>query len=259
MPSLVGNWKTGSWLGSGNPYQKDCVQRIERDTQAGRDLSHLALAEYVAASAIVHCFDGWSYLARALEAEMAGDPDAARHLGYYAELRAGMSTLASGGIGAFHQKHIVVSGPATCKMLRNFGGTHRFVWDALDLWANSDAGRNAVLGAIKPGGLPLADWLRQISSGTRSLATNWLLQWGLDLSRLAADRTARNVASYRPTAFTTPGPRPISDALEGILQFWKFCDPGASGGFPVLDCHLLRGSLRLLSERLRTPGRKLNS
>lgn len=256
MPRLDGNWKAGSWLGSRNPYEKDCVRQIERDSQPGRSLSHLALAEYVAASAIVHCFDGWSYLARALEAEMAGDPDVARHLGYYAELRAGMSTLASGGIGVLDQQHIVVSGPMTCNLLSNSGRTHRFVWDALDLWANSDPGRNAVLGAIKPGGLPLADWLNQFSTGTRSLATNWLRQWGLDLSRLAADRSARNVASYRPSAFTTPGPRPVSDAMEGILQFWEVCDPGATGGFPVLDSHLLRGSLSLLSNRLRTQGRK---
>lgn len=258
MQSLDGNWKTGSWLGSRNPYRENCVRQIKRDSRPGRRLSQIALAEYVAASAIVHCFDGWSYLARALEAEMAGDPDSARHLGYYAELRAGMSTLASGGIGAFDHQHIVVSGPTTCELLEDFGGTHTFVWDALDLWANSNAGRNAVLGAIKPGGLPLADWLSQFSSGTHSLTTNWLRGWGLDLSRLAADRAARNVASYRPTAFTTPGPRPVKEAMEGVLRFWEVCDPGANGGFPVLDSHLLRGSLRFLSESLRTPGRNID-
>ena len=40
---------------------------------------------------------------------MAGDPDAARHLGYYAELRATMSILAGDGIGVFQNKHIIVT------------------------------------------------------------------------------------------------------------------------------------------------------
>lgn len=76
----------------------------------------------MAASVIVHCFDGWSYLGRALEAEMAGDPQTAVHLGYYAELRAAMSVLASDEIGVFRNKHAVFTGE-TYKTIGNIGTT----------------------------------------------------------------------------------------------------------------------------------------
>ena len=79
------------------------------------------------------------------------------------------------------------------------------------------------------------------------MATAWLRQWGLDLSRLTNDRYARNIASYRPTTFTSPGPRSISDTMKTILRLWEMCGPGANGGFPVLDRYLLRHGLKLVS------------
>ena len=35
--------------------------------------------------------------------------------------------------------------------------------------------------------------------------------------------------------------------MKTILQLWKMCDPGANGGFPVLDRYLLRRALELVS------------
>ncbi len=247
MPRLTKYWQTNSWLSHRNPYRKNAVSKIKGNSK----LNHTQLSEYIAASAIVHCFDGWSYLGRALESEMAGDPDAARHLGYYAELRAAMSILASEGIGVFQRRHVVVERAKRCLRLeKKFGPTHEFVWNVLEIWAKSEAGKKAVLQSIKPGGLSLSEWLDQFGAGSQFVATEWLHQWGLDLSRLADDREARNVASYRPTAFTTPGSRAIDDTMKGILEFWRMCDPGADGGFPVLDRHLLRRSLKLLTQQL---------
>ena len=240
MPQLVAHWGVQSWLGNNNIYRKNVIAQIKAGV-----VQHAHLSEYVAASAIVHSFDGWSYLGRALEAEMAGDPDSARHLGYYAELRAAMSMLASGGIGVFDRKHVVVRDNQQCEMF-NSDSTHVFAWQALKIWAEMDAGRDAIFNSATPGGVLLSDWLNQFSVGRNFLATAWLAQWGLDLSRLAQDQTARNIASYRPTAFTTPGPRSIEDTMRGILQFWEVCDPGLNGGFPILDCYLLRSSLELV-------------
>lgn len=240
MPQLAGWWQANTWLGRNNVYRQDAIRQIA----SGVVTDHIQLAEYVAASAVAHSFDGWSYLGRALEAEMAGDPDAARHLGYYAELRAGMALLASGGIGVFDRKHVVVRSNQQCEVF-NSDGTHVFVWRALRIWAESAAGRDTILDSVSPGGVRLSEWLNQFSIGSNFLATSWMTQWGLDLSRLAEDRTARNIASYRPTAFTTPGPRSIEDTLRGILLLWEVCDPGANGGFPVLDSHLLRSSLEM--------------
>ena len=178
---------------------------------------------------------------------MAGDPDSARHLGYYAELRAAMSILAGDGIGVFLNKHIVVTKEQECVFL-DYGTTHRFAWEALKAWASSSAGLKILFRVIKPGGILLQDWLDQFSAGSGFIASEWLQRWGLDLSRLTKDRDARNLASYRPTAFTSPGPRPIGDTMEAILRFWEICEPGAVGGFPILDRHLLRRSLALISE-----------
>jgi hypothetical protein len=53
----------------------------------------------LAASAPNHCMDGWSYVSRSLSSLLAGDPHAARHLAYYAQLRAALSLLANLGVG----------------------------------------------------------------------------------------------------------------------------------------------------------------
>lgn len=239
IPNLEGYWLQESWLSDSNPYRQDIITQLKNENQIS---DHTQLAEYVAASAIIHCFDGWSYLGRALEAEMAGDPDAARHLGYYAELRAAMSVLAGNGIGVFDQKHIIVTETQQCVFLNSIG-THAFAWEVLKTWANLSAGRDILFQIIKPGGIYLREWLKQFSTGPEFIATEWLRQWGLDLSRLTEDRNARNLVSYRPTAFISSGPRPIGDTIEAIQQFWEICEPGAMGGFPVLDRHLLRLSL----------------
>ena len=176
-----------------------------------------------------------------------------------------MSVLASEGIGVFQNRHIVVvkenqsnilKGNALKHQGKARAGTHEFVWVALNWWADSQEGTSAILKLIKPGGVRLSEWLRQFSAGSKFLASHWLKQWGLDLSRLVADRDARNMASYRPTGFTTPGPRSISSIMENILQIWEVCDPGAIGGFPILDCHLLRSSLNLVLNHLDSTGKR---
>ena len=242
IPQLKNYWVAGSWLGSSNPFENDTVHNIKgfQENPGSPDDAHLC--EYIAASVFIHSFDGWSYLGRALEAEMAGDPHTARHLSYYAELRAAMSVLASQGIGVFDRKHIVVVSSQHCKEVGKRIGTHDFVWNALEILANTPAGANVVLTSIKPAGIPLLDWTNQLPIGNKFVA-QWLHQWGFDLQRYTTDRNARNQASYRPTAFTTTGPRPISNTMQEILQFWKAFEPGAFGGFPSLDGHLLRNCL----------------
>ena len=259
MPRLKRYWSKKSWLSGHNPYRKNSIKQIDKDYKNNNKISNPnQLSEYIAASAIVHCFDGWSYLGRALEAEMAGDPDAARHLGYYAELRAAMSVLASDGIGVFQNRHIIVTQNQKCVSLY-YRGTHAFVWEALKTWADLPAGSDILFRVIKPGGVPLREWLGQFSVGSKFIASKWLQQWGLDLSQLIMDRKARNLASYRPTAFTSYGPRPIGDTMEAILRFWKICEPEAVGGFPVLDRHLLRHSLALVSPQKSLYENQLNT
>ena len=249
VPRLAKRWISNSWLAHNNPYRAKVSSQIKGFDNSTNASKHTYLSEYIAASVFGHSFDGWSYLGRALEAEMAGDPDIARHLGYYAELRAAMSFLASQGIGVFSNEHIVVTGEKHCSVIKNVKGTHEFVWNALSILAKKHSGIDAVLLTIKPGGVPLLDWINQFSRGGNSVATQWLQQWGFDLSEMIKDKNARNLASYRPTAFTTPGPRPIGNTMEGILQLWEVCEPSADGGFPVLDRYLLRNCLKQIFPR----------
>jgi len=234
-------WSQQQWLAARNRYRRDCIDQIERDApdKATWTPVHKHLSDYIAASSILHCFDGWSYLGRGLDAELAGDPDSARHLGYYAELRAAMALLAGEGIGVFKSKHVVTDSGSRCHCLRG-GRTHEFAWEALEHWAASPAGVSTIQTVIRPGGLSLQEWLTHYPGGTSFVATNWLTQWGLDLARFADDRAARNISSYRPTAFTSPGPTPVIDTIDAVCRFWEIWEPGSLGGFPVLDRHLLR-------------------
>ena len=242
MPELEKHWRKGTWLSSGNPYLKNVGKQIRK-----KELQSAALCEYIATSAIVHCFDGWSYLGRALEAEMSGDLNAARHLGYYAELRAAMSILASEGIGIIDGNCIIVDTAQKCstiKTKRHFG-THWFAWNALETWAELFASQ-VLFQAISPSDIPLQNWLEHFVLSGEFVAQGWLPQWGLDLSRFSDDKKARNLASYEPSAFVSPKPQAIRDIMLSISQLWEMCGPESSGGFPVLDRHLLRISLEML-------------
>ncbi len=249
LASLAPHWKAKTWLDANNPYRTDPITRIKTDLQNLQNLqnvSHSDLSQYIAASTIIHCVDGWSFLGRAFNAELAGDPEASRHLGYYAELRAAMSLLAVEGIGVFDKQHVVVQQNGNCELLAG-PGTHDFVWDALQHWAGSSAGVNTLLSVIRPGGVVLADWIQHFGGGANFLASSWLQQWGLDISRLVNDRQARNVASYRPTAFNSPGANLVRQTLPDINRLWQACEPGATNsGFPMMDRQLLRESLGII-------------
>ncbi len=250
LASLAPHWKTKAWLAAQNVYRNDPIIRIQADIQSPQNIAHSDLSQYISASTIVHCVDGWSFLGRAFNAELAGDPEASRHLGYYAELRAAMSLLAVEGIGVFNRKHAVVQLNGNCELF-SAGGTHEFVWDALQHWAGSNAGTSTLLSVIRPGGVVLADWIQHFGGGANFLASTWLQQWGLDISRLVNDREARNVASYRPTDFTSPGANLVRQTLANINTLWQACEPGSTdSGFPNMDRQLLRESLKVIWSKL---------
>src|SRR5262245_50036590 len=86
------------WLQTNNKYRVRCTHRYECDLKASPPtVDHAGLTSYIAASGPCHVVDGWSFLGRAVDAALHGDPYTAIHLGYYAELRAAMSLLACEG------------------------------------------------------------------------------------------------------------------------------------------------------------------
>ena len=243
---LKNYWNNGRWLAIGNYYKEDTSSRVAREEGTFSDSQ---LTDYISASTLGHCFDGWSFLGRAMEAELAGDPGSARHLGYYAELRAAMSLLACEGIGIFNNSHAVVEGNGTCSRFGNSKGTHRIVWEVLDDWSRKTKGSDRLLAVIRPGGIPLREWIRQFNGSGQFVTSNWLEKWGLDLERLRSDRDARNLASYRPASLNGAPPAGIEKTIGAVDRLWTMCEPGGVGSFGLLDLHLVRQALVQIVER----------
>jgi len=257
VADLHANWAHHRWLRAGNRYERNCLKRIKTDAGPNRKVRHQHLREYIAASSVLHAIDGWSFLGRALDAHLRGDLDSSRHLGYYAELRAAMALLAAEGIGVFGNIHVIVNSRRRCECIRA-STTHEFVWDALQHWSTTSAASDLLFRIVEPGGIPLADWLNRFSAGASLrfvLAERWLLKWGLDLSRFAEDRDARNLSSYRPTAFAIPRALSVKETLKFAREFWMLYEPSESVRFGMLDRHLLRHALDLAFNSAHAAGR----
>lgn len=233
----------GRWLGKKNVYGNNTIGQIASDRRSN-SINEKHLAEYISASSVLHMADGWGFLGRAMQAHLVGDHSVARHLAYYAELRAAMALLACNGIGAFNNRHYVLTGPQSVSEIPGRITTHRFVWVALQWWAQSQGSWGLVGKAFRPYGISIADWLQfapQYSSWG-PVASNWITSLGLDIQRVADDQVSRNEASYRPNriqqaARVTP-PAEVAFAVD----LWRSLEPGLSG-FPNLDIHVLRLTL----------------
>ncbi|MEI9803499.1 MAG: hypothetical protein WDN48_02245 [Pseudolabrys sp.] len=231
------------WLASGNRYSSDTVGRIFLDTRAGRSIRAKPMAEYIAASAILHCADGWSYLGRAISCLLKGDPHRVVHLAYYAELRAALSLLACEGIGVFVRRHCIINGSGTARILPAQMQTHAAAWSYLKYWSTLRRSGDLFSSVIAPSGVPLSSWFESVGGAdavVRPKAKQWFGQWSMDLSLFAEDRDARNESSYRPDGI--PGSWYISptDALSLATGLWEACDPTSGSLFDGIDRHILR-------------------
>jgi hypothetical protein len=231
------------WLPKRNRYGEDAVKRLRGD-QEGSGVRSRNLADYVAASAPLHCCDGWSLLGRAVGAHLRGDADAARHLAYYAELRGAMSLLATQGVGIFADRHFVIDENSAAALLTK-AGTHTAAWDVLEAWAETPAAAD-VLGAIlMPADRTISDWVAALPAGSswQPIATEWLSYMGLDLRVLSDDRDARNEASYRPTHLQARQGLSCADAVSIAREMWALLAPEPSLPFTEIDRYLLRRTL----------------
>lgn len=243
------------WIDANNRYRADITKRLRADDAGGTPVDDADLGEYIAASAPLHCADGWSFLGRALVCHSRGDGDAARHLAYYAELRAAVSLLASEGIGIFNDQHYVVDGSGHCQRL--YGpGTHEIAWQTLDFWGSLPQSTTLLSTVISSAGIPLSDWLDDFGApgSVRPIGGDWLKTWGLDLAYLSNDRDARNEASYRPTRLETTTSLDAPASAEFLSGLWNLHEPSAPSRFDILDRHILRLSIEQAHEA--TTGRK---
>src|SRR5690606_3214514 len=144
-----------------------------------------------------HCIDAWSYLGRAVGAMLRGDADAARHLAYYAELRAALSILARSGIAVLNGRHFILDSNGHAVNFSNedftsnrIPSTHVAAWVVLQRWAQSPSAAALLADVIRPESVPLRNWLEQIPnlSTWSSLAPRWLQEFGADVRRFGYDR-----------------------------------------------------------------------
>jgi hypothetical protein len=240
------------WVGKQNRYRKDTVNRLALDTKpGGRGVNHLHLCQYIAASAPLHCSDGWVFLGRALDCHSRRDYDSARHLAYYAELRAAFSLLATEGIGIFNNKHFAVD---RVRQVHYFeGNTHKIIWQVLEYWASLKRAVDLLGTIIRINGINLADWLSHFlpSGSFRPVGSKWLKTWGLDLRSFPGDRETRNEASYRPTQLGERAFLEATTSSDFVCALWSLCEPSGYSPFESIDRHLLRLALEEAFRGLR--------
>jgi hypothetical protein len=249
LERLGRHFRRDDWIGKTNRYRKNCVSVIKRDESDTRPFRNGDFAQYIAASGPLHCADGWGFLGRATQCHSIGDADSARHLGYYAELRAAMSLLAYNGVGILDRTHYVIDSKGTCQKVRarsgKYSGTHSFTWLALQHWAGLRNAADLLGQVITPGGLPLRDWFNAFRGGSslQPIATKWLSLWGLDLKQFVDDRDARNEASYRPNRLSTKRGLDALSASTFLRDVWMSLDPSMPSRFELIDRQLLRLAL----------------
>lgn len=235
------------WLVKSNRYLRKTLTHIKKDlTVTPSRINSKHLGEYIAASTVLHCMDGWSFLGRALNAHTNGDRYTAHHLAYYAELRAAASLLACEGIGVFDKRHFIIDASKRCVCVPGNIGTHVFAWLALKHWAGLTRSSSLLMEVVAPGGISLQDWLIKFMAGPNSstIGSQWLMSWGLDLKKFSQDREGRNEVSYRPNYLKHEKNLTPLNASEFCRNFWELFEPYNYSRFEFLDRHLLRLSLR---------------
>lgn len=239
------HFPSNRWIGPRNRFAKDTLNKIRLDGANPRYFNQIS--DYIAASAILHCTDGWTYLSNAIQCLLNGEIMTSVHFAYYAELRAVTSFLAFNGIGIFNRKHCYVKNASA--ELFNGQGTHKTVQDTIDEWSELASNSSRLLDLFSVNGLNFSKWLSAagFDPGTPTiseLARGWLKNWSIDLKNIEEDQKLRNEVSYRPQNLTCRNDRlELINNLKTIIEFWKACEPSVSDRFKNLDLHLLRLAL----------------
>jgi hypothetical protein len=232
------------WLGNNNRYLRRAVSVVIDDAKTPQNADGKHLSEYIAASAVLHGADGWAYLGRAFGAQCRGDVSIARHLAYYAELRAALAILATQGVGVFTVKNVAIDANEQATFFPGY--THPITWQALHYWTNRPYGADLLSTVVQPEGTSLRDWVAGLGLGENvwsPVGREWLRAWGVDLRLFAGDQHARNEASYRPTTLReVKASDPVADT-EFLQTFWPLFEPAPGDAFRQLDRHLLRLTL----------------
>jgi hypothetical protein len=239
------------WLDEDNRYLHKTIRNLDEDFKSN-SINDEHLADYIASSVVLHCSDGWSFLARAISSHLAGDANQALHLAYYAELRAAMSLLAGEGVGIFSNVHFAVATTGACLVIPKPKGTHRITWEILEYWATTTSASDLLGKVLWSAGKPLSDWISAFpgGSGAGLVGADFLTTWGVDLCQFSRDRESRNEASYRPSQMSSPSQLNAWHSAKFVLRFWKAFEPSYAKEFQV-DKFLLRALLEKTYKSLK--------
>ena len=234
------------WLDKRNRYGKKTIDRLKSDGNNAPTKPN-QFAEYIAASVVLHCTDGWTFFSHTVDHLLNGDVETSVFMAYYAQLRAVMSFLASEGIGIFNTKHFWVENNGRFQSFNQ--NTHDAVRCVIEKWADYYPKSIRLLSLLRLENISFADWviaaqLRLGSTAVTEFARDWLRAWSLDLNTLSKDHNIRNEASYRPhRIYQYPHYSELEDHLHHLIEVWKASEPVGSHRFNILDRHLLRNTL----------------
>ncbi|MDD5359105.1 MAG: hypothetical protein PHI02_02455 [Sulfurovaceae bacterium] len=215
-------------------------------------------AQYLAASSIAHLQDAWSYFGKAIYSTLNNDTYTARHMAYYAELRAAMGLLASEGIGIFNNKHYFLDSTGIFQRFndiyidsrgntKNELGTHQMVWLVIEHWSTQNKARKLLEKITTIEGISLQTWVNKYKTQQWGSLTHQLFkEIGLDLQHMAQDRDIRNGVSYRPSEVSFPNPINTNENYKYVSEIWNLLEPSAGGSFHNLDKFVLKHVLSLL-------------
>jgi hypothetical protein len=231
----------GRLLGPKNRYLEDAIGKIKTDTATNPiTLNQDHISQYIGSSILVHCYDGWNFISRGMDALLNGDIGGAIHFTYYAELRACMSLMAYEGIGIFDRKHIYFNAANSTKFIKK--STHVAAKELIDEWAGSGNKKEVIFQLIRLNNRSLRDWViasgQSTSNGYASAILNdWLKAWSIDI-RLQEDQDLRNLMSYRPHFKLSQVD--IAEKLRALITIWQGMEPTPDNRFANLDMHLAR-------------------
>ena len=234
----------------------DSQKDVKKLDSARHLLTDAQITSLVAACGPNHCLDGWGYLSRSVSALVARDGHSAKHMAYYAQLRAAMSILAISGVGIFNGLNICIDGNGAVHKLENSNenrkgrGTHDIVWPALDAWLRIDTNAARFLSAIKLHGSNFKDALDSIWPNRQpaSIVVPLIDTWALDLSLASKHHIQRNISSYTPHGFNELQCS-FQEEMEFLLDTWSALEPSVPNGFVQLDNHLLRRMFQMIHEQ----------
>jgi len=229
-----------------NIYHNDVIATLqaEGDNPPSRPNQ---LAQYIAASTVLHCSDGWKFFSCAMENLLNGDKSNTVFMAYYAQLRSLMAFFATQGIGIFNNKHYCYDNNGTCSHF--WKNTHDAVRELINAWAIDNGKNISLLQILKLEGRSYSDWISGAdillgSPRIPELAKDWLTAWSIDLNVLGKDHETRNEVSYRPQGIIhKPNVYRSRSDLDLCIKTWRLSEPYSANRFAMLDQQLLRETL----------------